>query len=147
MTALTILSQTQHGTLTRHARANAEYLALVSKGMELKLSILCHPSNAIGASARTGSDAVSTGGADASAGDASVEELAGALKKYHKALELRRRDLRIRKSGLEGQLAEYRKGSGKGEWDTLVRRYAVLMEEQGRIGEEIERLEKEHSSG
>lgn len=120
--AVRILEQSMHGSVSRAARAKAEHLATVARGMELKLSIVAHTAN-------SADDASPSGGGG----------LARALKAYGAHLRRLKDDLNAEERAAETKVKDY-EGAGGGMKD-IARRYAELMTEMQEVKEEIARLE------
>jgi len=119
-TSIRLLEQTIHGSIARGSRARAEHLAVVAKGMELKLQILAQ------------TDAMLTDPA-----------LQTELEAYRVRLEGVAEELGGKAVEAERALAEYgRAGKGMGE---IARRFAEVRRECEGVKEEIEKLEARRS--
>ncbi|KAL0258790.1 putative alpha-1,6-mannosyltransferase mnn11 [Diplodia seriata] len=117
-----VLEQTVHGSAARAARAKAEHLAAVAKGLELKLSVVMLTSR----------------------GDQG--ELERAVVGYGKWLRGEREELDHRKAIAEDRLRDFEEagggGGGKGGMlREIARRYAEVEEEIARVRGEVGRLE------
>ncbi|KAL1648859.1 putative alpha-1,6-mannosyltransferase mnn11 [Diplodia intermedia] len=117
-----VLEQTVHGSAARAARAKAEHLAAVAKGLELKLSVVTLTSRGEG-------------------------ELERAVEGYGRWLRGEREELDHRKAIAEDRLRDFEEaggggGGGKGGMlREIARRYAEVEEEIARVRGEVGRLE------
>ncbi|KAJ9665553.1 putative alpha-1,6-mannosyltransferase mnn11 [Coniosporium apollinis] len=113
-TGIRILEQTMHGAVARGVRARAEHLAVVAKGMELKLRIIMQT-------------------------QAPDEGLLSALEVYTSHLAATTKALLAREKAAKGTLQRY-EAAGPGMED-IATRYARVCKEIGAVKGEIERLE------
>lgn len=118
-----ILEQTLHGSVARGMRAKAEHLAIVAKGLDLKIRIL------------DAGDPLRVSG-----------ELRSALQEYGGHLGDVRRKMEARVVQLERELGDYESEKGMVE---IGRRFAEVLGRCEDVKREIERLEerREDSAG
>ncbi|KIW06246.1 uncharacterized protein PV09_02719 [Verruconis gallopava] len=119
-TSIRIIEQTIHGSISRGTKAKAEHLAVVAKGMELKLQILAQ------------TDSILTDPA-----------LQSDLEEYKSRLENADADLSSRAAAAEKALSEYER-AGKGMTE-IAKRYADLMKACDGVRDEIQKLESRSS--
>ncbi|OJD31801.1 galactosyl transferase [Diplodia corticola] len=131
--AVRVLEQTVHGSAARAARARAEHLAAVARGVELKMGVV----------ALTASVSRDGGGGEL---ERAVEGYARWLREEGEELGHRRAIAEDRLRGFEGEEAAGGGGGGGGGGGLLreiARRYAEVEEEIARVAGEVERLERE----
>lgn len=119
-TSIRILEQVLHGSIARGTRARAEHLAVVAKGMELKLQIMAQ------------TDSMLTDPA-----------LQSELEVYRERLESLADDLSGKISLSERTLGEYGR-AGKGMLE-IAKRYVEVKKECDAVRDEIEKLESRKS--
>lgn len=118
--SIRLIEQTLHGSIARGTRAKAEHLAVVAKGMEMKLQILAQ------------TDSILT--------DPSLQS---ELNAYKSRLEAMDQELSGRSATAEKALVEYeRAGKGMSE---IAKRYAQMMKECDGVRDEIQKLESRKS--
>jgi diphthamide biosynthesis protein 3 len=118
--SIRIIEQTIHGSIARGTKARAEHLAVVAKGMELKLQIMAQTDSIL-----------------------SDPTLQSELETYKSRLQLMDEDLSLRATTAEKALADYeRAGKGMAE---IAKRYAQLKQECEAVREEIRKLESRKS--
>jgi chromosome segregation ATPase len=115
-----MLEQTLHGSISRGVRAQAEHLATVAKGMELKLQVMAS------------TDAMLTDPA-----------LQTELEAYRARLDTLADDLSSKTASNERALTEYGR-AGKGMLE-IAKRYAEVKKECAAVKDEIEKLEARRS--
>jgi chromosome segregation ATPase len=118
--SIRLLEQTLHGSISRGVRAQAEHLATVAKGLELKLQVMAS------------TDAMLTDPA-----------LQTELESYRTRLETRANELSSQVASNEKALAEYGR-AGKGMLE-IAKRYAEVKKECDSARDEIAKLEARQS--